>query len=678
MALPLWEECAWLKSVTTLHHRKFLIEKDRDEKERKEKELEAALKRKEEMEAENYRKQIEQNEKLLKLTSALLAPAPSVKKGDSTEEISAVSPPDIPETSERSSLFDGPPSKSGTKKKSLFDDDEEDDLFSSKSDLKRRSSEGVSDIPLTSTESIKTELVDLRSSDKEIQEETNALEAPPKTSPDHTSVASEEVKIEPPKFVFHVDDEINQKIFLYMGPGYKIPCDALIVGQNEQLSDRNDDNNAIVVLGGPRLEEQLAAAAPIQTGESVITEGGSLPTNWVIHAVGPRYDERYLTAAEHSLFSAYKSSLVLAVENNAKDLVITCIYSPKKKYPRFDAAHVALRTVRKFLQHSSVRNCFNRIMFCVPSQDDYEIYSALLAAYFPRNEGEMIDAFNLLPKELGDDWGEIRLVDRELKVSAGPKPLPQQSIMEYRRHSIPGKAKQEKSDEDLQYEDFGLGESSSKKKTGDKKIIPVGERPKAMTTISHNEDEIRKARVARELSKLSREERLKLRFQVLLEDVAEENLEDMETYKFLEFIGNDDANRTVVLLTVANLGMVPQEDEDRVLLYVMKLMEAFRCRPFVLIFAYSNVTEDNSPSLELMLTIFDLFAARYQENMQQFYVLHASFMARMYLWTSVPVLSNPYWSKYICAGTIAELGKYMNIDNLKWPRVIIQHDKHNT
>ncbi len=73
----------------------------------------------------------------------------------------------------------------------------------------------------------------------------------------------------------------------------------------------------------------------------------------------------------------------------------------------------------------------------------------------------------------------------------------------------------------------------------------------------------------------------------------------------------------------------------------MKLMEAFRCRPFVLIFAYSNVTEDNSPSLELMLTIFDLFAARYQENMQQFYVLHASFMARMYLWTSVPVLSNP-------------------------------------
>ncbi len=77
-----------------------------------------------------------------------------------------------------------------------------------------------------------------------------------------------------------------------------------------------------------------------------------------------------------------------------------------------------------------------------------------------------------------------------------------------------------------------------------------------MTTITHNEDEIRKAKVARELSKLSREERLKLRFQVLLEDVIEENLEDMETYKFLEFIGNDDANRTVVLLTVANLGMV--------------------------------------------------------------------------------------------------------------------------
>ena len=62
--------------------------------------------------------------------------------------------------------------------------------------------------------------------------------------------------------------------------------------------------------------------------------------------------------------------------------------------------------------------------------------------------------------------------------------------------------------------------------------------------------------VAKELSKLSREERLKLRFQALLEEVAEEDLEDMEKYQFLQFIGQDEAGRTVVLFVVANAGVV--------------------------------------------------------------------------------------------------------------------------
>ena len=107
-----------------------------------------------------------------------------------------------------------------------------------------------------------------------------------------------------------------------------------------------------------------------------------------------------------------------------------------------------------------------------------------------------------------------------------------------------------------------------------------------MMTITHDEDEIKKARVrkkyllsilsivtgdglsgdqvAKELSKLSREERLKLRFQVLLEDMIsmEEELQEMEAYRFIEFIGQDEQNRTVVLLTVANVGMVGEQSSS--------------------------------------------------------------------------------------------------------------------
>ena len=231
---------------------------------------------------------------------------------------------------------------------------------------------------------------------------------------------------------FPLDLQLARKIYLHLGQGYKIPADCLVIGQNEQLNDRTDDNLAVFTLAGPVMEQDLAELAPIQTGESTLTTGGALPFDWVVHAVGPRYDERFLTAADQALHSAYRNALALAAEKKVKDIVITCIYSKRKKYPRFDAAHIALRTIRKFFQHP-VSSCFQRVMFCVPDQDDYEIYSALLSAYFPRSMEEVYNQSNLLPKELGDEWGQLVLMDRQLNISAGPQPLTKEDLEEYRK-----------------------------------------------------------------------------------------------------------------------------------------------------------------------------------------------------------------------------------------------------
>jgi O-acetyl-ADP-ribose deacetylase (regulator of RNase III) len=201
-----------------------------------------------------------------------------------------------------------------------------------------------------------------------------------------------------------------------------LPADAIIIGQNEALNETSDGNEAIFLLAGPELEKNLDLIAPVQTGHSAITPGYALPTHWIIHSVGPKYDARYLTASDHALFSAYKSALIVAASQEIKQLIISCIYVTKKKFPRFDAAHVALRAVRKFLQHK-VGDCFEKIMFCVPTQDDFEIYSALLTAYFPRDANEAINQANLLPENLGDEWGDIVIADRVLKITAGPKPI---------------------------------------------------------------------------------------------------------------------------------------------------------------------------------------------------------------------------------------------------------------
>jgi hypothetical protein len=49
---------------------------------------------------------------------------------------------------------------------------------------------------------------------------------------------------------------------------------------------------------------------------------------------------------------------------------------------------------------------------------------------------------------------------------------------------------------------------------------------------------------------------------------------------------------------------------DKMLLYFMKVLESYRCLPFVLVYCQSGITDDNSPDISFVQTIFDMFTAR--------------------------------------------------------------------
>ena len=69
----------------------------------------------------------------------------------------------------------------------------------------------------------------------------------------------------------------------------------------------------------------------------------------------------------------------------------------------------------------------------------------------------------------------------------------------------------------------------------------------------------------------------------------------------------------------------------------MKVMEPLRCVPYTLVYASAGITDDNSPSIEWLNSIFSLFSIRYKENLQQMYLLHASVWMRMYIWGGLPL-----------------------------------------
>ena len=62
----------------------------------------------------------------------------------------------------------------------------------------------------------------------------------------------------------------------------------------------------------------------------------------MIHTVGPRYNDKYKTAAENALHNCYRSVLQVLTENKLRTVGFCVINAPKRGYPREEAAHVAI------------------------------------------------------------------------------------------------------------------------------------------------------------------------------------------------------------------------------------------------------------------------------------------------------------------------------------------------
>jgi len=74
---------------------------------------------------------------------------------------------------------------------------------------------------------------------------------------------------------------------------------------------------AIAAKGGPKVQEELKKIGGINTAEAVITSGGNLKAKYIIHAVGPRFQEEDL---EEKLRLTTLNALRRAGENKIQSL----------------------------------------------------------------------------------------------------------------------------------------------------------------------------------------------------------------------------------------------------------------------------------------------------------------------------------------------------------------------
>jgi O-acetyl-ADP-ribose deacetylase (regulator of RNase III) len=150
--------------------------------------------------------------------------------------------------------------------------------------------------------------------------------------------------------------------------------EALVNAANKYLRPGGGVDGAIHRAGGPAIEAECCGLGGCPTGEARITTGGNLKARYVIHTVGPIYQDGFHGEPE-LLASCYRESLKLASANGIKSLAFPSISTGVYSYPMEEAARIAVKTVADYLAHHPEIELVRLVLF---GRAAYEVYQKAL------------------------------------------------------------------------------------------------------------------------------------------------------------------------------------------------------------------------------------------------------------------------------------------------------------
>lgn len=177
---------------------------------------------------------------------------------------------------------------------------------------------------------------------------------------------------------------IRENLYLWQGDITTLRTDAIVNAANSQMLGcfspcHGCIDNAIHTYAGVQL--RLACAAlmasqghPEPTGRAKLTPAYNLPSQYILHTVGPIVANRPTEEDRTLLASCYHACLTLAAEKQLRSVAFCCISTGVFHFPNREAAEIAIASVTSFLRdHPDMSIVFN-----VFTDADFAIYQELL------------------------------------------------------------------------------------------------------------------------------------------------------------------------------------------------------------------------------------------------------------------------------------------------------------
>jgi O-acetyl-ADP-ribose deacetylase (regulator of RNase III) len=153
-----------------------------------------------------------------------------------------------------------------------------------------------------------------------------------------------------------------------------LDVDAVVNAANQHLQLGTGVAGAIRARGGPTIQEECDRIGFCPVGEAVITTGGKLLAEYVIHAVGPLNSD---PDADDLLASATHASLALADQHTIRSIAFPAISTGVFGFPMEDCAEIMLGTVIEYLENAETQ--LETVIFCLYGQDAFEVFTDELA-----------------------------------------------------------------------------------------------------------------------------------------------------------------------------------------------------------------------------------------------------------------------------------------------------------